>query len=65
MFILITFYCISMIKCFHGTKIRNNTEEAPFGIPGASTEDNKNLKATPIIDNDISFLMEIDRYYCD
>ena len=35
--ILITYYWVSVLGFIASTKIINNTVEAPFGIPGAST----------------------------
>ena len=42
-----------------------NTEDAPFGIPGASTELENDLRVKLIIDINIGFMLEIDRYSCD
>ena len=53
-----------MIKFISRTKIRNSTEEAPFGIPWASTGPNNYLRVNPIIEREIGFLLEIDRYSC-
>ena len=54
-----------MIKYISITKIRNNIVEAPFGIPGVSTENDKILRIKPIVESDIGFLLEIYRYSCD
>ena len=50
-----------MIKSIYSTKIRNNTEAAPFGIPGASTEHENYLRVKPLVEGNISVLLEIDR----
>ena len=42
---------------FPAQKIRNNTEEAPFGKMGASTEPKKNLMFKKIVKRDIGFLL--------
>ena len=54
-----------MLDSISSTQIRNNTEEAPFGIPGASTEPNNNLRANPIVESEIGFLLKIDWYSCE
>ena len=63
--ILITYYWVSMIKFISSTKIRNNTVEAPFGIPGASTEPKNYLRVNTIVESEIGFLLGISRYSCD
>ena len=63
--ILITFYCVSMIKFFSGKKLINNTEEAPFGIPVVSTEPANVLRVKLIVEIKIGFMLEIERYSCD
>ena len=50
---------------FPEKKIGNNTEETPFVIPDASTEPKNNLRVNLIIESEIAFLLEIDRYSCD
>ena len=54
-----------MIESISIKKIRNNTEEAPLGILGASTEPYNDLRVKLIVESEIGFLLEIDRYYCD
>ena len=54
-----------MTKYIYSKKIRNNTEEAPFGIPGASTEPKNDMKVKATVESDIGFLLEIDQYSCD
>ena len=41
-------------------KVRNKTEEALFGIPGASTQPNNALRVKPFVEIDIVFLLETD-----
>ena len=43
------------------TKIRNNTIEAPLGIPGTSTKGKNNFRVKLLIESDIGFLLEFDR----
>ena len=50
---------------FPAQKIRNKTDESPFGIPGASNETEKNLRFKPVVESDIEFLLEIEWYSCD
>ena len=64
-FIFITFYWVSVIGFISSTKIRNNKEEAPFGIPGVSTEHENNLRFKLIVKSKIFFLLKIDQYSCD
>ena len=40
-------------------------EEAPFGIPKARTEHEKDLRGKPIVDIKIFFLLEVDQSSCD
>ena len=47
------------------TKIRNNTVEIPFFIPGASNERQSDLRGNPIVESEIGFLLEFDRYSSD
>ena len=54
-----------MLELISSTKLRNNIEEAPFGIPGESTEYENSLGVNPIVESKISFLLEIDWYSCD
>ena len=63
-FVLLTFHWVSMLESISSKKLRNNTEEAPFVIPGASTEPENGLRVKPINDRDF-FLLEIDWYSCD
>ena len=54
-----------MLKFTSSTKLRNNIEEALFGIPDASTEAEKDLRFKPIVESEIFFLLVIDQYSCD
>ena len=56
-FILITFYWVYMLKSISSTKIRNNTEEEPFGIPVAITESDNDLRINMIVESEIGFLL--------
>ena len=60
-FTLITSYWVSMVEFIFNTKIRNNTEKAPFGIPVARTEHENDLRVKTIIESKIYFLLEIYR----
>ena len=51
-----------MLTYISSTEIRNNTEQALFGIPDASTEHEKDLRVKPIVESKIGFLLEINRY---
>ena len=67
---LTDFYTYYFIWCFraqfiYSTKLRNNTEDAPFGILGARSEPMNDLNLQPIFEIDIGFLFLIDRYSCD
>ena len=53
------------LDLFPTQNIRKNTEEASFGIPGASTEPKNDLKFNPIVESEIVFLLEIDVYSWD
>ena len=53
-----------MLKFISSTNIINNTVEAPFGIPGARTEPKNDLRVKPIVESEIGFLLEINRYSC-
>ena len=64
-FILITYYWVSVIEHISGKKIRNNTVEAPFVIPGVSTKWKSDLRFRPIVESEIGFLLEFDRYSND
>ena len=64
-FILITFYWVSMLEYISSTKIRNNKEEAPFGILGEINEPENDLRVKPIVEIKIGFPLESDRYSCD
>ena len=57
--ILITLYWVSVLEYIPRTKIRSNTEEAQFGMPGASTEPKKYLRVKTIIERYIYFLLKI------
>ena len=48
-FILMTYYWVSMIGSISSTKLINNTEKASFGIPGASTEHENYFRFNPIV----------------
>ena len=65
MFILISFYWVSMLKFIFGTKWGNNRKKAPFDILGASTETENVLRGKTIIEREIVFLVVIDRYSWD
>ena len=54
-----------MLESVSGKKIRKNTEEAPYFIPGASTEPNNNLRFNPFVEIKIGFLLEVDCYSCE
>ena len=45
-----------MVEFISRTKLRNNIEEAPFDIPGVSTEHDNNLRVKPIVEREILFL---------
>ena len=49
------------LNLFSSQKIRNNRVEAPFEIPGASTERKKYLRVNMIAESKIGFLLEFDR----
>ena len=55
----IVFPCFNL---FQKQKIRNNTVETTFSVPGASTEWQKMFRVNPIIENDIGFLLEFNQY---
>ena len=44
---------------FTAQKIRNNTVEAPYVIPGVSSETENYLRVEPIVESEIGFLLEI------
>ena len=46
-----------MLEYNSNIKIRNNAEEAPFGIPGVRNEPNNDLRVKPIVENKIGFLL--------
>ena len=54
-----------MLEFISRTKLRNNTEELPFRIVGTSTETKNYFRVNLVVDSNIDFLMEIDRYSCD
>ena len=63
-FRLITYYYyFPIFEYIYSTKIRNNTIEVPFFIPGARTERKSNLRVNPINESKIGFLLEFD-WYC-
>ena len=62
---LVTYYWVPVIKSISSTKDKNYTGEAPFVIPGASTEHENNLRVKPIVEIKIYFMLEIDRCSCD
>ena len=69
-FISPTFYLLLTIRfpllnIFPAQKIRNNTVKAPYGILGASTEGQNNLRIDPIFESNIGFLFELDHYSSD
>ena len=64
-FMLITFYWVSLIKFIYSTKLSNNKEEAPFGIPKAITEEENNLRVKTMVEHEICYMLEIDQYHCD
>ena len=45
-FVLITFYWVSMLRIIYSIRLINNTKESNFGIPGASTEPKNYLRFT-------------------
>ena len=70
LFITLFYYLLPYIgfpfsDLFPAQNIRNNTREAPSGILDASIEPNNDLKVKPIVESDIGFLLEIDRYSCE
>ena len=65
MFILVNLYWVSVLEFISRKTIINNTEEAPFGIPGASTEHENNLRVKLIIESEIFFWLGIYQYSCD
>ena len=56
LYLLLAFW-FPFSNLFIAQKIRNKTEEAPFGIPGMSTESENGLRAKPIVESDIGFLL--------
>ena len=63
-FILVTYFWVSMMESIPGTTTKI-IEEAPFGIPKARTEHEKDLRGKPIVDIKIFFLLEVDQSSCD
>ena len=53
------------MNLFPAHKIRNNTVEAPFGVPGAITEPNNELRVKLIVESEIGFLLEFNWYSSD
>ena len=45
-----------MLESIFIIKIRKNTEEAPFGTLGASTETKNDLRVKTIVESEIGFL---------
>ena len=64
-FMIINFYWVSFIEFVYSSKILNNIEEAPLGIPKASTEEENHLRVKTIAESEIWFLFEFDRDSCD
>ena len=65
-FILITYYYyFPYLNQFPAQKIINSTLDAPFGIPGASTDPENDFRVKPIIESEIDFLLDFDRYSRD
>ena len=60
-FIFIIFFWVSMLKFISGKKIRDNTEEASFGIPGEITGPRNNIGVELIVKSKIGFMMETNR----
>ena len=63
-----TYYLLLVFTYFNlftVKRIRNNTVEASFGILGVSNEPKNYLKANPIVESDIGFLLESDWYSSD
>ena len=54
-----------MLEYIYSTKIRNNIEEAPFGVTVTSTEPEYNFRVKLMVDIKIIFMVEIYRYSCD
>ena len=54
-----------MLKWIVRIKLRNNLEEAPFGIPVVSTENENIFSVNPIVESNIGFMLEIDWYSFD
>ena len=52
---------LSMFEYISAQKIRNNTVEATFGVPCASTEPKKILRVNTIFERKIGFLLEFGR----
>ena len=50
---------------FPAQKIINNTVEASFVIPGTSIEPENDLRFKAIVEGEIGFLLEFDRYSSD
>ena len=49
-----------MFESFPSKKYINKIVEVPFFIPGASTEQQSNLRVKPIIESEIGFLLIFD-----
>ena len=60
-----TCYLLLVLPLFlsiSSTKIRNNTLEVSFGIPGVRTEPENYLRVKPIVDKKIDFMLEFESY---
>ena len=57
-----TYYWVYMIEPTYSKKIRNKEVETSFGIPCASTEPENDLRVKLIVDSNIGFLLEFNRY---
>ena len=54
-----------MFESVFSIKTRNKTVEAPSVIPGASTEQQSDLRIKPIIERKMDLMLEFDRYSRD
>ena len=46
-------------------KIINNTVEAPFGKTSVSTEQKNDSRVKPIVESNIGFMLEFEKYSSD
>ena len=53
MFVLITFFWVSVIEYISITKLKNNIEWASFGATSARNDPKNNLRVNPIIESEI------------